>query len=425
MSMYEPLKGFRDFYPDEMEARREVIDTIESVVRRYGFREIGTPALEPAALFIDKSGPEIVEELYSFTDKGGRDVVLTPELTPTVARMVAANHQAMSKPIKWYSTRAFWRYEEPQQARFREFYQTNIDIFGSSEPEATAEILACCGDLLTALGLADDDFEFRVSHRDILSELVEWIDADADTGEAIRAIDRTDRATHAETVTELVDAGLDEADADRIVTLLEDASSDLDILIDETDHPSLHDAIEQLIAVLDATRDYGVREHCSISLTTARGLDYYTGVVFECFDTQGEVGRSIFGGGRYDDLIEGLGGPSMPAVGVAPGLAPITQLLKRADVWPVEAQETDYYILVVGDTRAVAAQIARQLRGEGYVVENDVMDRSFGSQLEYADSINAKTTIIVGERDLAEGMVTVKDMATGEQTQEPVDAFLE
>ncbi|MFP4591426.1 MAG: ATP phosphoribosyltransferase regulatory subunit, partial [Halobacteriales archaeon] len=203
--MYEPLKGFRDFYPGEMEARRSVIETVESVVRGYGFREIGTPALEPTALYVDKSGPEIVNELYSFTDQGGREVALTPELTPTVARMVAARHQAMTKPIKWYSTRPFWRYEEPQQARFREFYQTNVDIFGSSEPEADAEILAVCGDLLTELGLERGDFEFRVSHRDILGELVRWVDPDADVVAAIRAIDRTDAADWEATATELVD----------------------------------------------------------------------------------------------------------------------------------------------------------------------------------------------------------------------------
>ncbi|MFW6153107.1 MAG: histidine--tRNA ligase [Halobacteriota archaeon] len=423
--MYEPLKGFRDFYPDEMEARREVMDTIERVVRGYGFREIGTPALEPTSLFTDKSGPEIVEELYNFTDKGGRDVVLTPELTPTVARMVAARHQALVKPIKWYSIRPFWRYEEPQQARFREFHQVNVDIFGSSRPEASAEILACCADMLTELGLTADDFEFRISHRDILSELIKWVDDGANTREAIRAIDRTDTAEAAETVEELTDVGLDRDDAETVTGLLSAASSDLDILVSDTDAPGLHAAVDDLVAVLDASDDVGAREYCRLSLTTARGLDYYTGVVFECFDTQGDVGRSIFGGGRYDRLIESVGGPATPAVGVAPGLAPITQLLKRAGVWPAEEQRIDYFVLVVGETRSVAAAIARSLRAEGHVVETDLMDRGFGAQLEYADAINAETTVIVGERDLADGMVTVKDMATGEQERRPLDAFLD
>src|SRR6056297_3500112 len=170
-AMYDRLKGFRDFYPGEMAARRAMIDTLEATARRYGFREVGTPALERTAMYVDKSGEEIVEELYAFEDKGGRDVAMTPELTPTVARMVVAKQQELSKPIKWVSTRPFWRYEQVQQGRFREFYQTNVDVFGSSEPEADAEILAFAADALKSLGLTAEDFEFRVSHRDILGGL--------------------------------------------------------------------------------------------------------------------------------------------------------------------------------------------------------------------------------------------------------------
>lgn len=421
--MNQPLKGFRDFYPEEMEARRTVIETIESVVRRYGFLEIGTPALEPTSLYVDKSGPEIVDELYSFTDQGGREVALTPELTPTVARMVASRGKALTKPIKWYSTRPFWRYEEPQQARFREFYQTNIDIFGSEAPEATAEILAICGDMLTELGLTEAEFEFRVSHRDILGELIAWIDDDADTLEAIRAVDRTDTADWDATADELVEAGLTRPDADHLAQTLAEATEDLEVLHVATDRPGLHDAVDELQAVLDAAEDFGVGHHCTVSLATARGLDYYTGVVFECFDTQGAVNRSIFGGGRYDDLIASVGGPDMPAVGVAPGLAPLSLMLQRADVWPGGSTSVEYYVLSVGETRDVAAEVARTLRADGHVVAADVIGRSFGGQLEYADAIDAETTIIVGERDLSEGVVTVRDMTSGEQERRPVDEF--
>lgn len=423
--MYEPLKGFRDFFPEEMEGRRWVIDTIESVVRGYGFREIGTPALEPTELYIDKSGPEIVDELYHFTDKGGRDISLTPELTPSVARMVAARHQALTKPIKWFSSRPFWRYEEPQQARFREFYQTNVDIFGSDAPEADAEVLAVSATALTTLGLDEGDFEFRLSHRDILSELVEWVDPNASTEDAIRAIDRTATDTLEDRIAALEEAGLQSDAATRAVDLLQAASDDLDLLRTETDADALHRAVDELDAVLETIADFGVDQHCTLSLSTARGLDYYTGVVFECFDTQGEVNRAIFGGGRYDTLIEDLGGPSMPAVGVAFGLAPIEVLLRRADVWPRERDGLEYFVLHIGSTRSTAAEIARGLRERGHRVAFDVAGRSFGGQLEYADAIGAETTVIVGERDLAEDAVTVKDMATGEQEQRPLTEFLE
>ncbi|WP_135805841.1 histidine--tRNA ligase [Halorussus marinus] len=421
--MYDRIKGFRDFYPAEMGARRETFDAVEDTARRYGFREIDTPALERTEMYVDKSGEEIVDELYSFEDQGGRDVALTPELTPTVARMVVAKQQELSKPIKWFSTRPFWRYEEPQSGRKREFYQTNVDIFGSSAPEADAELLACAADALTGLGLTAEDFEFRVSHRDILGGLLDAFDADVDVDAAIRAVDKSQKVDRAEFYGLLTDAGLSYEQAETFDDLLDTPEDDLDELVAFAETDRVEHAVDNLTEVLEATADFGAREYCALSLETARGLDYYTGVVFECFDATGDVNRSIFGGGRYDDLIEGFGGQPTPAVGFAVGDATLTLLLQRAGVWPDEALATDYYVLQVGDTRAVAADITRELREAGHVVETDVAGRSFGAQLDYADSINAETVVIVGEQDLADGNVTVKDMASGDQTQTPVEAF--
>ena len=419
--MYDSAKGFRDFYPEEMGARRWAMDTIEDTARRYGFREIGTPAVEPTEMYTDKSGDEIVEELYSFEDKGGRDVALTPELTPTVARMVVAKQQELQKPIKWVSTRPFWRYEQVQQGRFREFYQTNVDIFGSSEPDADAEILAVAVDMLTDLGLDSDDFEIRVSHRDILSGLLESFEGSVDTREAIRAVDKRAKVDREEYLDLLYEAGLSYDDAEAFDDLLETGEDDLDALADRSE--AVADATENLRAVLSAAADFGVRDRLTLSLSTARGLDYYTGVVFECFDATGEVSRSIFGGGRYDDLIEGFGGQSTPAVGFAPGHATLQLLCERAGVWPAEELSTDYYVLQVGDTRPTAARIARDLRERGHVVETDIAARSFGAQMGYADGVNAETVVIVGERDLEDGEVTLKTMDDGEQVSVPVEAF--
>jgi histidyl-tRNA synthetase len=421
--MYDRIKGFRDFYPEEMQSRREVMDTVESVAKQYGFREIGTPALESAEMYADKSGEEILEELYAFEDKGGRSVALTPELTPTVARMAVAKQQELSKPIKWVSTRPFWRYEEPQQGRFREFYQTNVDIFGSSDPSADAEVLAVAADALTSLGLTSEDFDFRVSHRDILGGLLESFDGEVDTQAAIRAVDKRAKVDHEEYAELLGDAGLSKSQIAEFDDLLDTPEDDLDELVAFAGTDRVQSAVENLKAVLDATADFGVREYCTLSLTTARGLDYYTGVVFECFDSTGEVSRSVFGGGRYDDLIEGFGGQPTPAVGFAPGYATLSLLCQRAGVWPEEELTTDYYVLQVGDTREVAADIARQLRERSHIVESDVAGRSFGAQLDYADSINAETVVIVGEQDLEEDNVTLKDMESGDQVQVPVDSF--
>lgn len=423
MTEYERIKGFRDFYPDEMGARRQVIDTIETAARQYGYREIGTPALERTQLYIDKSGEEIVEDLYTLSDEGGRDLALAPELTPTVARMVVAKQQALTKPIKWYSTRPFWRYEEPQQGRFREFYQTNVDIFGSAQPEADAEILAFTANVLTDLGLTVEDFEFRVNHRDVLSGLLSAFETEngVDTRAAIRAVDKSEKIDQEEYYDLLVEAGLSYEQARTFDDLL--STSDLSELTDFAGTERVEEAVTNLQTVLAATEDFGAREYCTLSLDTARGLDYYTGSVFECFDSTGEVSRSVFGGGRYDDLIESYGGQPTPAVGVAFGHASLSLLLQRAGVWPEEALSTDYYVLQVGDTRGVAGEIVQKLRLLGHIVETDVSDRSFGSQMGYADSINAETVVIVGEQDLANDEVTIKDMESGDQTTAPLSEF--
>jgi histidyl-tRNA synthetase len=242
-----------------------------------------------------------------------------------------------------------------------------------------------------------------------------------DTRDAIRAVDKSAKIDREEYLALLTDAGLTWSQAEQFDDLLQ--SEDLDALADFADTERVDSAVTNLQNVLAVAEEFGVREYCTVSLETARGLDYYTGVVFECFDSTGEVSRAVFGGGRYDDLIESFGGQSTPAVGVAPGHAPLQLLCQRAGVWPDEELSTDYYLLTVGDTGDVAARIARELRQAGNVVETDVADRSFGAQMGYADGINAETVVIVGEQDLANDEVTVKDMATGDQTTAPVDDF--
>jgi histidyl-tRNA synthetase len=286
-------------------------------------------------------------------------------------------------------------------------------------------VIAVGADMLTDLGLTGEDFEFRVSHRDILEGVLEAFDAEVDVPGAIRAVDKREKIERAAYLDLLADAGLSYEGAESFDDLLVSASGDLDELVDFAGTERVEDAVATLRAVLSATGDFGVREYCDLSLTTARGLDYYTGVVFECFDSTGEVSRSVFGGGRYDDLIASLGGPDVPAVGFAPGVmnSTLPLLLQRAGVWPEEELTTDYYVLQAGDTRPVAARIARDLRERGHVVETDLSDRGFGSQLDYADSVNAETVVIAGERDLENDEITIKDMASGDQDQIPVDAF--
>jgi histidyl-tRNA synthetase len=200
-------------------------------------------------------------------------------------------------------------------------------------------------------------------------------------------------------------------------------SGDLDRVVEFADSEAIRVAVDRIRAVLERADRRGVREFCTLSLTTARGLDYYTGIVFECFETSGAVNRSIFGGGRYDDLIGDVGGPDTPAVGFAIGDATLEQLCRNTGCWPTESLETDYYVLRVGDVGSTATRIARDLRKRGHVVETDLSGRGFGGQLDYADGIDAETVVIVGERDLADGEITIKDMESGDQVAVPVDSF--
>jgi histidyl-tRNA synthetase len=274
---------------------------------------------------------------------------------------------------------------------------------------------------MTDLGLSSDAFRFRVSHRDILGGLLESLDSDVRTADAIRAVDKREKIDAERYYDLLVAAGLTRSEAETFDDVL--GTDDLGELVEFAGTDRVETAVENLRAVLEAAAALGVRKHCTVSLETARGLDYYTGVVFECFDTAGEVSRSVFGGGRYDDLIEGFGGQPTPAVGVGIGHETLSLLCQRAGVWPEERTETDYYVLTVGDTRSVAAGIARDLRELGHVVESDLKGRGFGDQLSYADGIDADTVVIVGEQDLEDDCVTIKDMASGDQTQVPLEEF--
>ncbi len=423
---FDSLKGFRDFYPGEMAARREVWDTVHDVARRYGFREVGTPSLESLELYEVKSGEEIVDETYSFEDKGGRRVTMTPELTPSLVRMFVSRQQAMAKPVRWYSIPKLWRYEQPQSGRLREFVQPNFDVYGVEGAAADAELVAFAHDLLTKLGLSDE-FELRISHRGIVQGYVERYGLSEEAEQRVyRVVDKSERLSDDELAERLRDAGLDDGEVDEILDLCATGGAFEPGRLDDVvgvDSDRVDEAVDRLRDTAEELDRYGVLDSCVFDPSVVRGLDYYTGLVFECFDVEGDL-RAIFGGGRYDDLVEEFGGQPTPAVGFGMGDATLQQLLERADAWPEERAALDYYVAVVGDVRDTAVDVAASLRDDGHVVELDVTDRGFGDQLEHADRVGAERTVIVGERDLADGEVTVKEMESGDQRQVPVEELL-
>ncbi len=406
MPQFDRLKGFRDFYPGEQAARDEVFRRVEGVVERYGFRRVDTPSLESLDLFLVKSGEELVEQTYSFADKGGRDVTMIPEQTPGRARMIAAN-KALSTPIKWYDTSKRWRYESPQKGRLREFYQTDIDIFGVDSVQADAEILAVAADIMAALDV-QDAVHILVNDRRLLEGILTSHGIDA-AEDVMQVIDDREKMTAQAFRDELQACGLSGDEAANVADLtavsgpIDDVLPRVRELAPEGEAAAA--ALDRMGELRDALAAYDVADDIRLDLSIVRGLAYYTGLVFEVFDEQGDL-RAVCGGGRYDELVE--------------------EFMKREGVWPAEQVATDYYVLPVSDgVRDTALEIVAALRDEGHVVEVDLTGRNVGNQFDYADSINADRVVVVGERDLEQGEVTVKDMATGEEEAVPLDQFLD
>ena len=422
----QKLKGFREFLPGEKTARNKVFKKLRDVAEKYGFRDIGTPSLEPMDLFLVKSGEELVNQTYSFEDKGGRKVTLIPEETPTRARMVK-EHKELSKPVKWFSESKFWRYESTQKGRLREFFQFNYDIFGEESVEADAEVLAVASDFLETLGL-DEVAELRINDRKMIEGILGAYGI-SDTEEVLKVVDDKEKMTRKEFRNELEDIGLTEENSrvvDEVTELrgsFENVLPKLENLV--PDYEESQKAFKRLVELKQNLGAYGVLDNCVIDLSIIRGLAYYTGLVFEIFDTEGEM-RALCGGGRYDDLVEVFGGEETPAVGFAVGDAVLELLMKREGLWPEEKVSTDVYVLTVSESvKKEGLELSQKLRDTGLSVETDICGRNFGNQMSYANSINAEKLVIVGERDLSSGCVTVKDMVSGEEEKVDLEEFTE
>jgi histidyl-tRNA synthetase len=426
---FQSLKGFRDFYPEEMSARRKVLDKIFETVRPYGFREVDSPSLEMLELFRVKSGDEILTQTFNFADKGKRDVTLIPELTPTMARMVVEREKSLKRPIKWFSMPKMWRYEEPQSGRLREFYQLNVDIFGVPGPEADAEVLAVGIDIMLKLGL-EGQFIFKVSDRRLMQGVLESMGI-ADKKEAVfAAIDKRYKITHSEFKELLSKAGIDDIKTGLLLSILDSRGPLLEALqkirgLISLENEQVRAGYESLEKLTDLLAMYHMEQYCELDPSVIRGLAYYTGTVFECYDTKGEL-RAVFGGGRYDRIIELFGGEPMAAVGFGMGDAVLEILMRRAGVWPEEKLATDYFILTTSPQyMETALFVAQALREKKFIVETDLLGRNFGNQMKYANSVGAKYVLILGEKEMAGGQVSVKDMKTGEQKTEEVIKFLD
>ena len=418
----QPPRGTRDFFPEELRLREWLFAHFRASAHRFGFEEFDAPVLEHEELFTRKSGEEIVEQLYHF-ELHGRRLALRPEITPSLARMVAARRGALKLPLRWFSIPQCWRYERMTRGRKREHYQWNMDVWGEPSVTAEAELIAAVFDCLDHMGLARGDTKVRLSSRALLEETLRGTVL-RDRPEVFAAlcvvIDKLDKLG-ADTVKEmLVDpAGsvrLDAADAEFVVGWL--ALRDLDEAAKHAppDSPGAAD-LARLLELLDA---YGVADRTAFDASIVRGLAYYTGIVFEAFDA-GRSLRAICGGGRYDHLLETLGGPPTPAAGFGFGDVVIAELLSDKGQLPDCAREIDAVVFPFGDAeRPAAVRVAGALRERNASVELVLGQPKLKRVLADADKAGARRVYLVGPEELSRGEVLVRDLESGEQTSEPI-----
>jgi histidyl-tRNA synthetase len=420
----QSLPGFRDFFPEELSSRRHIFSAWRRVGERYGFSEYDGPPLEPLELYTRKSGDDIVGQLYEFEDKGGRPVALRPEMTPTFVRMIALRAAALPKPIRWFSIPQLFRYERPQRGRLREHFQLNMDIVGETNSLADAEIIAAGIDALRELGLNESHILVRVSDRRLMVSLLDAIGvAGANHHAVFNTLDRLDKKSVGEITKELQAIVFDEEVVGRILELTERSVSELK---DEfADHENVMEAADGLVDVLTCLEKSGLEGYAEFDASLVRGLAYYTGTVFEIWEREGQL-RAVCGGGRYDDLLQALGGVDLPAVGFGMGDVVLTELLKEHQLMPAEAGRIDDYIVCVSEEeRATALQVAHSLRDSGRRVAQDLRSRKVGRQLKAANQARAERAIILGSEELSRGMVLVRELESGEEHEVSLDSLVD
>jgi histidyl-tRNA synthetase len=404
----QALPGFRDFLPSQCAVRNYVFARWREVARRYGFMEWEGPVLEPTDLYKKKSGAEIVDQLFNFTDKGEREVALRPELTPTLARVIAAHEREFKKPLKWFSIGQFFRYEKQQRGRLREHFQLNCDIIGEVDIAADIELIALCIDVLRALGLTEKDFVVRISDREFWTEFLREKNVPADRwDELLQVIDKSAREPREKTAEKLGKL------ADSAFALLKTGGKS-----------------EKLNRLVDGLRERGLEDFVAIDVGIVRGLAYYTGTVFEVFDRAGQF-RAIAGGGRYDNLIAQLsdGAISMPALGFAMGDVVLAEVIQET-AQPRERMEKaiasdraiDVYVVIAKEERRVdALRQIQQLRNGGYRVEYPLSATKVARQFQAAEDAGASLALLYGD-EWPE--VKIKELATRKEKLIPHDQLL-
>ncbi len=432
-----PVKGTRDFYPPDMAVRNWIIDGWKRVSVCNGFEEYDGPIFEYLKMFQIKSGDEIVEQLFSLQDRGGRDLAIRPEITPTLARMVNQQINSLPRPIKWYSVPRLCRAERPQKGRLREFFQWNIDIIGVDDVLADAEVIFTTVDYLRGVGLTNKDVKVKMSSRKLLAAVLKKIGIpESDLDSLYIMLDKKPKLPR-DTFREMLNEQVPTAEmADRIEAFMELKSiPDVERMFEDSDE--IVEANNELAILRDCLDRMGVSDYCVFEPSIVRGLAYYTGVVFEVHDANDKL-RAICGGGRYDNLLRDFGGPQIPATGMGMGDCVLEILLREKDLLDKRLLErrVEFFIVCVpnvtfDDEEGVVkstsedevVRLTARLRRMGFCADFSYKFNNLGRQVKKAATRNAEKCIIIGN-EFKDNQLVVKDMATGEQELVDIDEFL-
>jgi histidyl-tRNA synthetase len=411
----QPYKGTRDYYPAEKRVQNYIFDNWKRVSRSFGYEEYGVPLLEPLEVYAAKSGQELAnEQTYTFTDRGGRVVAIRPEMTPSVSRIVAARRQEMAYPARLFNVANYMRYERPQRGREREFWQLNVDIFGVDGALPEAEIITMGTQFLKVFGATDDMFVIKINNRKVINFMMaQYLGLDAVQAQLmIKLFDRKNKISNEDFRDQAIEIfGNQAAPAGltKISKLL--IAKSMGELPEEIRENSAVKEVQELFTLLDHA---GVK-NATFDITLMRGLDYYTGTVFEFFDTSPDNNRSLFGGGRYDGLVGLFGAEPISAVGMAPGLTMTELFLQTHDLIPKLPSTTEVYVVVLGDTLKGATKLASNLREEGVNVELDITGRKLDKQLKTAVKKDIPFIVFIGEAELKSEVYSFKDTASSEE----------
>jgi histidyl-tRNA synthetase len=421
----QPYKGARDFYPEDKRLQKYMFSSLRQTVERFGYEEYDAPILESRDLYLAKTGEEIVnEQTYAFQDRGGRNVVIRPEMTPTVSRMVAAKRQELAYPLRWYSIPNLWRYERPQRGRLREHWQLNVDVFGLPGIQAELEIIQIADQIFKDFGAKASMYEIRVNSRVLMDFVLrEYLGLDEVESHGVaKLIERIHKLEKSAFIAQ-ADAAISptKREAGAVEKLLEVLSARRFAALPPA--VQTHPAVETLRTLVEMLKGRGVT-NVVFDVTLMRGFDYYNDVVFEVFDTNPENNRSMMGGGRYDGLVGLFGVEPVATVGFGLGDATLANFLESHHLLPEMHVETDLYVAPIGDiTEAVQAPV-QDLRGMGVNVAVGPDGRKLGDHFKIADKKGAPYILIVGQKELESGQFTLKNLQTGKEEQHGLERIV-